>query len=147
MIEYKMKSIFIAFALFISTNLFAQSISFTFDDGSLGSMPGYSFQVWNSLLLNKLEKADIKAILFVMGKDKSSVKGNYLLKSWNDKGHKIANHTFSHMNYNRESITFEEFKNDFIKNDSIINRYSNYNELKEAEPSGYQAEGNLFLVL
>jgi len=39
MIEYKtqntMKYLFIAFALFISNNAFTQSVSFTFDDGSI----------------------------------------------------------------------------------------------------------------
>jgi len=139
MIEYKGNYLFIAFTLFISTSAFTQSVSFTFDDGSLGNIPGYFLQEWNSMLLKKLDDSNIKAMLFVMGKDKSSVKGNYLLKSWNDKGHKIANHTFSHKNYNRESINFEEFKNDFIKNDSIINRYSNYIKLFRFP---YLKEGN-----
>jgi len=143
MIEYKtkntMKYLFIAFALFISNNVFTQSVSFTFDDGSLGNMPGYSLQEWNSMLLKKLDNANVKAMLFVMGKDKSSIKGNYLLNSWNTKGHNIANHTFSHKNYNSESTLFEDFKNDFIKNDFIISKYSNYTKLFRFP---YLKEGN-----
>lgn len=134
-----MKYLFIVSALFISTNVFTQSVSFTFDDGSLGNMPGYSLQEWNSMLLKKLDNANIKTMLFVTGNDKNSKKGDNLLNSWNNKGHKIANHTFSHSNYNSELTTFEDFKNDFIKNDSIIHKYSNYTKLFRFP---YLKEGN-----
>ena len=65
-------------------------------------------------------------MLFVAGKDKTGPKGKKLLESWNDQGHKIANHTLNHSNYNSENYSFEAFKADFIKNDSLINSYSNY---------------------
>ena len=134
-----MKCIFIAFTLFITTNLIAQSVSFTFDDGSLVDMPNHTAKEWNTVLLDKLDAAGVKAILFVTGNNMDSKKGNYLLSSWNDNGHKIANHTFSHANYNSESRTFEDFKKDFIKNDSIINKYSNYTRLFRFP---YLKEGN-----
>ncbi|WP_299157804.1 polysaccharide deacetylase family protein [uncultured Tenacibaculum sp.] len=111
----------------IAMPVFSQSkISFTFDDGALGNRPNYTFNEWNGMLLKKLKDANIEAMFFVKGNDKTGTKGKKLLKSWNDNGHKIANHTFSHSNYNSKKQTFEAFKNDFIKNDAIINKYSNY---------------------
>ena len=137
--KQKMKYIFITLTLFITTNLIAQSVSFTFDDGSLADMPNHTAKEWNTMLLDKLDATEVKAILFVTGSNIKGEKGNYLLSSWNDKGHKIANHTFSHVNYNSESRTFEDFRKDFIKNDSIINKYSNYTRLFRFP---YLKEGN-----
>jgi peptidoglycan/xylan/chitin deacetylase (PgdA/CDA1 family) len=151
MIEFKMKNLFLGFALFITKIAFTQTVSFTFDDGSLGNMPGYSLQEWNSMLLKKLDSTNVKAMFFVLGKDKVSKRGSYLLTSWNSKGHKIANHTFNHNNYNSEATTFEDFKTDFIKNDSIINNYSNYTKffrfpyLKEGNTKEKVDSSRLFL--
>jgi len=102
------------------------SISFTFDDGITADMPGYSFEVWNGMLLDHLDKAEVKAVFFVTGFNKTDAKGQALLTSWNDRGHKIANHTFSHLNYNSKSVTFEQFKREFLSTDTIIQKYSNY---------------------
>ena len=101
-------------------------ISLSFDDGSTLDRPGYELKTWNELLLRKLEQYDIQSILFVVGKDKRDEKGRYVLKSWNDNGHLIANHTTSHPNYNNKNSTFERFKGELLSNDSLIKGYSNY---------------------
>ena len=89
-------------------------------------MPGYPFEVWNNMILDHLDNAGVKAIFFVKGSNKKDVRGQYLLKSWNDRGQKIANHTFSHPNYNNKTETFEMFSNELLRNDSIINKLDNY---------------------
>ena len=101
-------------------------IAFTFDDGSVNDMPGYTLEGWNKQLLNNLKKHKLRSILFSAGKNKASDKGKYILSSWNNAGHKIANHTFSHPNFDDESNTLENFELELIKNDSIIKGYSNY---------------------
>jgi len=122
-----MKHILLLTVILISLNSFSQSkVSITFDDGALGNRPNYTFNEWNGMLLKKLKDADIEAMFFVTGKDKTGTKGKKLLESWNNDGHKIANHTFKHTNYNNEDYSFEAFKDDFIKNDSILKMYSNY---------------------
>jgi hypothetical protein len=102
------------------------TISFTFDDGVTNDMPGAPFKQWNRSILGHLDNAGIKAIFFVTGINKSDEKGRFLLASWNAKGHKIGNHTFSHLNYNSKSVTFEKFSAEFLRTDSIINSLSNY---------------------
>jgi len=118
---------FITTILFLVTlQVSSQSVSFTFDDGALGNRPNYTFKEWNGMLLKKLKDADIEAMIFVTGKDKTGTKGKKLLESWNNDGHKIANHTFKHTNYNNKDYSFESFKDDFMKNDSILKMYSNF---------------------
>ena len=102
------------------------TISFTFDDGITNDLPGYTLEVWNEMLLDHLDAAGVKSILFSTGNNKADKKGRFLLKSWNDRGHRIGNHTFAHLNYNSKQVTYEQFKEDFLKNDSVIRTYSNY---------------------
>jgi peptidoglycan/xylan/chitin deacetylase (PgdA/CDA1 family) len=87
-------------------------------------MPGYTWKEWNELILRNLRAHNVKsAIFFNCGRF-----GDFsLIDSWNKENHLICNHSFSHGNYNRQSL--EEFQLDFLKNDSIIRRYSNYTKI------------------
>jgi len=101
-------------------------ISFTFDDGSIDDMPGYKLEEWNQMLLDNLKKFDLKAVLFSKGLNKNTEKGQYVLRSWNEAGHKIANHTINHQNFSSKKTTLEDFEAELINNDTIISKYSNY---------------------
>ncbi|MDY7396920.1 polysaccharide deacetylase family protein [Aureibaculum sp. 2210JD6-5] len=129
------------FLFFISSfMLFAQpKVSFTFDDGSKADRPGYTFEEWNKMLLDNLEDANLKAVFFVTGRNKTDTKGKFLLKSWSDRGHKIANHTYTHPNYNNEAVSFDDFSKEIIKTDAIIKKYNNYIKLFRFP---YLKEGN-----
>ncbi|MDX1909328.1 MAG: polysaccharide deacetylase family protein [Bacteroidia bacterium] len=101
-------------------------ISFTFDDGQTNDIGNYKLEVWNQMLLDNLKKHNVKAILFSYGANKLSEKGKYVLTSWNNEGHFIANHTFSHPNFNSKNISLESFKEELLQNDSIIKKYANF---------------------
>ncbi len=101
-------------------------IAFTFDDGQINDVGGYKLKTWNELLLGHLKKHQLKAILFSSGANKINPKGKYVLSSWNNAGHLIANHTFTHPNFNSKNITLEAFEAELAQNDSIIRNYSNY---------------------
>jgi peptidoglycan/xylan/chitin deacetylase (PgdA/CDA1 family) len=101
-------------------------ISFTFDDGAINDIGTYTLETWNQLLLNNLKKHKLKVVLFSSGYNKSNQKGKYILSSWNNSRHLIANHTFSHPNINSDNITLENFKHELIGNDTLIKKYSNY---------------------
>ena len=101
-------------------------ISFTFDDGSTNDVGQYKLEAWNQMLLDNLKKHELKAILFSSGANKTTVKGKYVLSSWNNAGHFIANHTFSHPNFNSKNISLEDLKAELTQNDAIINKYSQY---------------------
>jgi len=101
-------------------------ISFTFDDGSTNDFGDYKLEVWNQLLLDHLKKHNLRAILFSAGHNKETEKGKYVLTSWNNAGHFIANHTYSHPNFNSKNVSLQDFESELIRNDTIINKYSNY---------------------
>jgi peptidoglycan/xylan/chitin deacetylase (PgdA/CDA1 family) len=101
-------------------------ISFSFDDGSTNDFGAYKLKTWNQLLLNSLKKHNLKVILFSTGHNKENARGKYVLSSWNDAGHSIGNHTYSHPNFNSKTVSLAKFESEFIHNDTIINKYSNY---------------------
>ena len=101
-------------------------IAFTFDDGSIKDMPGYTLEEWNTKILDALEKHGARACFFINGSRLTGKKGEYVLSSWNDKSHRIGNHTFSHPYFHSKKMTLELFEADFLKNDSVIRTYSNY---------------------
>lgn len=103
-----------------------RKIAFTFDDGDTTSYPNNTLEVWNARLLNSLEKHGVKAILYSAGRGMNNPKGGEILRSWDSKGHYIANHSFSHKNYSHPKATFSWFREDFLKNDSIVSRYANF---------------------
>ena len=101
-------------------------ISFTFDDGSTNDMPNYPSEVWNGMILSSLEQHHLKAILFAAGTGLQGKKGAEILQSWDNAGHKIANHTYSHKNFGNPKTDIEWYKQDFLRNDSIINKYAHF---------------------
>lgn len=125
--------LFLQLALFSRREVLAQEkdatkpkISFTFDDGATDDIGDLKLEIWNQLLLDNLKKHNLRAILFSAGYNKENEKGKYVLSSWNDAGHLIANHTYSHPNFNRKAISLERFESELTQNDTIIDNYSNY---------------------
>ncbi|MEX0312606.1 MAG: polysaccharide deacetylase family protein [Allomuricauda sp.] len=100
-------------------------VSFTFDDGITSDIAGFKFEDWNQKILTHLENENLKAVFFVTGKNKTNEKGQFLLNSWNSKNHKIANHTFTHPNFNSEENTSLLFEKELLKTDSIISKFDN----------------------
>lgn len=102
------------------------TISFTFDDGSTEDMGPFRLASWNQRILDQLSKHRLKTILFSTGQNKSTARGRYVLKSWNDAGHSIANHTFSHPDFNSEKNGLKKFREELLRNDDIIKQYTHY---------------------
>lgn len=104
-------------------------VSFTFDDGITSDLVGFRFEDWNDMILSHLEKENLKAVFFITGKHIIGSKGQYLLKTWNDFGHKIANHTFSHSNFNSKKNNSSYFERELCSTDSIISKFDNHTKL------------------
>ena len=100
-------------------------VSFTFDDGITSDIADFRFEEWNKMILSHLENENLEAIFFVTGSNKLDEKGQFLLKSWNDNGHRLANHSFSHVNFNSEKNNSYLFENELIRTDAIISKFSN----------------------
>ncbi len=136
---------------FVSNSLcnfsFAQSviekpkISFSFDDPTLKDLASYKNEVWDKMILKTLKKHNIQSTLYVCGMRIDSPEGLKLLKSWDEGGHKIANHSYYHYNFNskKETSSLENFKSDFFKTDSILKNFKNYSKYYRFP---YLKEGN-----
>lgn len=125
-----MKTLLTVLGFLATISVYGQpTISFTFDNGITNDRSGYKFRDWNQMILNALSKHDLQAVFFVTGFNKTDQKGQYLLKSWNDAGHLIGNHTYSHPNFNNALAGIEEFREEFIGTDTIINQLDNYVKL------------------
>ena len=114
-------------------------ISFSFDDGSISDFPKYPLENWNQLLIDKLNKHNVKALFFVKGINMDNEKGKEIISCWNNAGHLIGNHTYNHPYFNSKKTSLEQFKQELLKNDSLINAYSNYIKLFRFP---YLKEGN-----
>jgi len=105
------------------------TVSFTFDDGATNDIVNFKFEEWNNLILSALEDANLKAIFFVTGINKRDKKGEFLLEEWDKRNHKIANHTFSHPNFNDKNNTLDIFSDELQRADAVIKNYKNYVKL------------------
>lgn len=120
--------LFLSILLF-TLNLFPQekpSVCFTFDDGNPKDILDYKYFEWNNLILWQLDDQNLKAAFFVCGRNMDNENGASVLESWDRAGHIIANHTYSHLNYNNPNNGFEKYRDDILRCDSLISGYKNF---------------------
>ena len=125
--------------LLFSVGLQAAEISFTMDDPEVTASPLLTSQKRNELILKAFKKHQIKGALFVCGMRINNPEGQSLLKQWNSQKHLIANHSYSHLDYNSNDMTFQKFKNDFEKTEPLISQLSQFTKLFRFP---YLKEGN-----
>lgn len=101
-------------------------IAFSFDDGSVNSKLGIPAVDWNQMILDNLSDFDLKAALFVTAGFLEGKTGDTILNSWDQAGHKIGNHTYTHPYFHSPKITLNDYKNEFLRCDSVIQNFENY---------------------
>jgi peptidoglycan/xylan/chitin deacetylase (PgdA/CDA1 family) len=116
-----------------SHKMFAQSeqrcVAITIDDPNNYEKPVFSVQERTDRILATLKTNNLRTALFVCGKRVDNEDGKMLLKKWDDAGHMICNHSYSHIYYNSKKLTFEEYADDFRKGEEIIKDYKNFTKL------------------
>src|SRR5690348_1496016 len=78
-------------------------------------------------ILNILKKYDLKIVLFAQGAQIDSLAGRELLKRWNNSGHIIGNHTYSHLSIER--MKEEQYEQDTLKNEKLLKSYSHFKKI------------------
>ena len=106
-------TILLCMLLITTRTLYAQEIAITMDDPNLEPTPLLTPEARDQNILDALQKHHVKAGLFVRGMYVDHPQGNNLLKRWNDAGHLIGNHTYSHISLN--DITEEQYAADTLK--------------------------------
>jgi peptidoglycan-N-acetylglucosamine deacetylase len=107
----------------------AKEVAFTFDDPQMVDYPGASG--WaaadvDSMLRRALRDAGVKTTLFVCGMRVDNAAGKQLLQAWNDDGHVLANHSYSHLFFHSDKITLAQFEADVLKGENIVSAYPRF---------------------
>jgi peptidoglycan/xylan/chitin deacetylase (PgdA/CDA1 family) len=115
-------------------------IAITMDDFAWNKSVKLSPEERNRAILSALKShGNLKAALFVAGKNADNVTGQTLLREWDTAGHMIANHSYSHKYLNSSKTTAEDFTADILKGEEVIKGFPRFQKsfrfpyLKEGE--------------
>src|SRR6266403_2553691 len=99
-------------------------IALTLDDPTLKLGSVLKWPEANDRILKAISEKDIRAALFVCGMRVDEADGTRLLSDWDQAGHLICNHSYSHKFYG-EQTSYADFAADFLKNEKVIAPYRN----------------------
>jgi peptidoglycan-N-acetylglucosamine deacetylase len=111
---------------FSSAKTDAPRLAITIDDPRLEGFGPLAADEANARILRHLSAARIKAALFVCGVRVDSDAGRKLLSSWNDSGHLLGNHSYSHKYFNSKKLSLEDFEADVAKGEKVVDSYSGF---------------------
>jgi peptidoglycan/xylan/chitin deacetylase (PgdA/CDA1 family) len=99
-------------------------LALTLDDPTLSFGSVLKWQEANSRILKAISEKSVRAALFVCGMRVDEADGAKLLSAWDQAGHLICNHSYSHKSYG-EQTSYADFAVDFLKNERVIAPYHN----------------------
>jgi peptidoglycan/xylan/chitin deacetylase (PgdA/CDA1 family) len=99
-------------------------LALTLDDPTLSLGSVIRWQEANSRILKAISDKGVRAALFVCGMRVDETDGAKLLSAWDQAGHLICNHSYSHKFYG-EQTSYADFAVDFLKNEKVIAPYHN----------------------
>jgi peptidoglycan-N-acetylglucosamine deacetylase len=103
-------------------------IAITMDDPSIELNRFIDWKEANQRILQALDSRKLKAALFVCGQRVDRPEGKNLLGAWDEAGHLICNHSYSHMMYMGKT-SYDEFAADLLRDEPIIAGYRNRTQL------------------
>jgi peptidoglycan/xylan/chitin deacetylase (PgdA/CDA1 family) len=106
-------------ALFLAAPGHAQNLALSFDDG-LDPRETPQAAAWNKAILAALSAANVHSILFACGKHVDSRQGLELVKAWGIAGHEIANHTYTHPNFDSPGTSLAAFTADVERDAALL---------------------------
>lgn len=127
-------------------------VAVTMDDFHWNSSLKLTPQERNRAILEALKsRGDLKAALFVAGKNAESETGKALLREWDRAGHMIGNHSYSHPQLNSTRVTASVFNADIQRSEDILKEFPRFQKsfrfpyLKEGESAAERDEVRAFL--
>jgi len=107
-----------------------RSVAITMDDFNwAGNSIRLTGAERNKAILAALRSHSVKAALFVRGANVESDEGLGLLQAWNDAGHLIGNHSYSHWYYNSGKVTADSFQEDILRCERVLKSFSGYQKI------------------
>lgn len=107
----------------------SRQIALTFDDFNPAALATDNIAAANRRFLNHLERAGLEATGFVIGGVNQSAECRANLEAWSQAGHRIANHTWSHRNYNNTAIKGSEFAADVARAHEFVSTFRTFTPL------------------
>jgi peptidoglycan-N-acetylglucosamine deacetylase len=114
-------------------------VSITMDDFFWQNAIHQSAAERNKAILGTLKAHSHRAALFVIGRNVESDEGKQLLAEWNQAGHLIGNHTYSHQNLHGPSMTVQAYTDDILRAEALLKdssgfkKYFRFPMLKEGD--------------
>lgn len=100
----------------------------TMDDFSWRNAVYLTAEDRNRAILDMLSANRTKAALFVTGRNVDNEQGKALLRSWDEAGHTIGNHTYSHRSLN-SAITAADYEQDILRAEAILKDFKQFRKL------------------
>jgi peptidoglycan/xylan/chitin deacetylase (PgdA/CDA1 family) len=104
-------------------------VALTMDDPNVSFASRMPWQEANQRILGALKARQLNAALFVCGMRVDRPEAQGLVAEWNDAGHLICNHSYSHLMFTDPAVSYSEFAADFIRNEPIIAPYRQRTQL------------------
>jgi peptidoglycan/xylan/chitin deacetylase (PgdA/CDA1 family) len=98
-------------------------VALTMDDPNVYFESSMPWREANKRILGALEARKLNAALFVCGKRVDQPEARGLVSDWDDAGHLICNHSYSHLMFTDPGVSYSEFAADFLRNEPIIAPY------------------------
>jgi len=102
-------------------------VAITIDDFNLFDTPTLSAAARNDAILGALGRHKLQAAVFVAARYVEGADRMSLLRRWDERGHLIGNHTYSHPEYHGKS--FEEFSRDVLRAEEVLKALPRYRKL------------------
>jgi peptidoglycan/xylan/chitin deacetylase (PgdA/CDA1 family) len=83
----------------------------------------------NQAILETLKTHKIKAALFVIGRNIEDEDGRKLLSAWDQEGHLIANHTYSHRNLNAPDTDVKAYQADILQAEALLKSFPRFQKI------------------
>jgi peptidoglycan/xylan/chitin deacetylase (PgdA/CDA1 family) len=99
-------------------------LAVTMDDLNWAAIPEPMRTEAGEKILAALDRAKIKAGLFVIGQYGDTPEGRAIVQQWNDRGHMIGNHTWSHRRI--DAVPPEEFGSDILRCDTFVRKFQTF---------------------
>ncbi len=118
----------LAFSPISVTSAPQPQVAITMDDFNLfGETDAERLENSRAILAALRAHSNLKAAAFIGGRSVDNEAGKRILQAWNDAGHLIANHTYSHWHYHKRGI--EEFEADILRCEELIKNYPRFARL------------------
>lgn len=104
----------------------APQFSITMDDFNWHNPVKLTAAERNQAILETLRAHSMKAALFVIGHNVEENEGKQLLAPWNQAGHMIGNHTYSHRNFNAPETNVKVYEDDILRAEALLKDFPRF---------------------